>query len=245
MLHSLSLCTRRAFAKYFKLELEDFGYKFNNEIRSINTLIGTAVHDCIEGFLLKGTYDIIKETSFLDDNDIKYDKTTPDKDTAFTQINNMINSYTQNFKFKPTATELELTCEIDDNFILNGFIDILYNDTIIDLKTGNSPQNYSLQLGAYSLMYRSVYYKDIDNLFVHFIKRQSLKRPQKKPVVYEYDIKHCQLEAIKVIEKIMDLWTFFIKTKDVNVFHKNYRSYLCNKNSCVAFDTDFCREREC
>ena len=243
-------CPKRALARQFKGDITALGFTLNDDKVSAGASIGTITHKIIENYYKtkldgkvldteKGTFDL------LDDKDIEYDKTTPDRDTAIVQIKHMADEYINKVGryIKPIATEVSLEAEIADGWKLTGMADLIAESDdgicLRDLKTGSHFRSYYGQLGAYYMLMKCGEYGKPNKIFVDFVKR-ALKTKPTEISIYEYNIEMCELTAWNIMQRIMDDYNKLMETKDPFSVPENTSSQLCGDKYCLAYNSDFC-----
>lgn len=216
----------------------------------IGNSVGTACHEGINTLLLERmdgrTADpqalSAKKFADLSKGGMEFDKETPNFEVARYQMERMIAAYLPvALTLKPTRVEFSLKQLIDPQkrFWLTGHPDIAEEDSIIDLKFGKRERPYEAQLGAYSLLGRTIG-MNISRLEVHHTKRGAKTKPQPDPVITRYDQRVAEVTARKTLDIVIPMVEKFKETGDPWSFPANPNSQLCSKKWCSAWGTDFC-----
>ena len=252
MLSSYNDCPRRSAAKQFRFEIENAGFSLREPKQSSASLVGVGTHRQIERYFrsrIDGTefsVDLDKLSDLFAMDDIEWDKKIPSTEIALTFIDRMSTSYIENIgkTIIPVATEVSVNAEID-GFEVSGHIDLLciLNDkyNIRDIKTGSSMRSSHAQMGAYSLLYRSENpTKNISQLSIDFIKRNTTKKEQIEPVTIDYNIVACEQLAYSTIKRIINDYEKFKIKHDREAFPANPMSQMCSAKYCICYGTSFC-----
>ena len=258
MLPASNDCMRRAMANQYAKELAKYGYKLRHTLNNIGATIGTATHSVIEKYFASKIYQTeYNEKNSLDEvintlqdnikNGILWDDTTSNIDTAIYQIKRMATAYIESVGKHIIPIETEIRLEVDYNdWIISGQIDLVAQHEqggihLHDLKTGTTYRSHHAQLGAYSLLYRSVNTDAyVKSATIDYVERLPKSRAQKEPIITNYDVALCERVAEATIDRIIENFNKFEATGNINSFPENPMSMLCNEKYCPAFNTDFC-----
>lgn len=168
---------------------------------------------------------------------------TKDADAAEIQIKRMIAEYLPFAQtLKPRRVEFLLAVRPDElkPYLITGHPDIEEtNDDVRDMKFGRSSSPYEAQLGMYSLMRRSAG-ADPGRLFVDWVPRNTINKPQKPRETIPYDIKTAENAAWHVSDNALNQLEKFIETGNPWSFPANNQGNLCSKKWCSAWGTPWC-----
>ena len=244
-------CARRSATRIIPDTIADAGFTLTEDSQGVGAAVGTSVHkgshtvmnhkidhgdpcpekDCIESAVEE--FDTIE--------DIQFDATSPDKDTAQQQIIRISKSYYHLVapRITPVRAEFELKASLPGESTLSGHPDVLDKEEHIrDTKTGRL-RPHQAQVGAYSLLARSNNIK-VAGLDIDFLARVSIKKEQPEPQHIPYDVQTCEQEAHGVIRRVQEDVDRFEKTGDKWSFAANPMSNLCSPKYCRAYGTAWC-----
>lgn len=247
-------CGLRWAAQNMRAEIEAMGWDLRRLPRGIGAANGTAVHKAgahvleakIETGELGPEADAIEIgidslKSQADEEEIAWDDTTPERNTAEQQIIRQIRVYRGRVapQLEPIEVEGEYRAEIKPGFKLSGHPDVLVPFDLEDLKTGRNQRANSAQYGAYSLLVRSKGHEPT-RLIEDYVRRGSLKKPQPDPERVVYDAPRAERMADRIIRRIVADIERFRETHDPWSFLPNPNSYLCSSKWCPAHGTKLC-----
>lgn len=253
MLPGYGDCARRAAAKQFRRDLEAMGYEFRAVLPSVGAAAGTAVH-AVAARVMQARIDgeevpleqALEQAIVGFDEEVsggcEWDDTTRNRNAAHQQVLRMARTYLSAFRgVRPRAVELPVRANMGDAWCLSGHIDLITEDGWVrDLKTGAVSRPYLQQLGAYSLLVRSLRILDPVGLAVDFIKRCPLKREQDPVVSREFPVALAEGEAWATVRRIRRDYDAFRAGGDVREFACNPSSMMCSEKYCPAYGTAFC-----
>ena len=222
------------------------------ERQNIGATVGTACHEGIGAYLqakidklnlgLDGAISMAKRKfRTLTEKDMPTDRETPNSDTAEAQIDRMIREILPHAEtLNPKIIEFSLEIKLDTDYKLTGHADVYeHNGNIRDFKFGKNCSAYEPQLGAYRLMTRS-HGLSCTGLFIDWLPRASLKKPQPPLQVIEYNTHTCENAAHHLVEESLQRLEKFDETGDPWAFTANSNSMLCSRKWCQAWGSPFC-----
>lgn len=254
-LSSWNDCPRRESAKIFSSLIESAGFRLHHEMKKIvGAVIGTGVH-AGAGLALKGKmngcvfkYQDMEEagiTAFRDEikDGIIYDDLSPNNNTCEKQIQRISQVYWKKYYpfIEPLAIERSISAEINDDYTLTGHPDVITNTEIRDLKCGKNDKIHMPQLGGYSLLSRANQISIPDKLYIDWIPRSDIRKPQKESKTFTYDAQEAEALASSVIETIIYQHAKFLTNGCELSFPANPNSILCGSKWCPAYGTDWCK----
>lgn len=260
-------CPRRWAASNLTREVVAAGYDDLQQSLppSIGAGVGTATHSGAGYMMMQKieTGDIGNQTEAeqraLADIDaaaaggVLWDKETANKNDAQKQVLRMVASFRDEVAptLTPSAVERRLQADVGDGFVLSGQSDlqVLSPIGIDDVKTGKRSMRHWAQIGAYSLLARTVHPTlVVERLRTIFIQRVHLRLPQ-PPVLYDdYPQAVAEQAAVATIHRIKQDVAEFRRRLAVgdlppeHAFLANPGSNLCSAKWCKAWGTKFCRE---
>ena len=260
MLPNYADCPRRGISKILKRELT--GYTFNRSPQSIAALVGTAFHAGAGNIMqfkladLKFNQSDAEEVSIenlrsnLESSATEFDAVTPTTNTGEKQIRTLINSFIHEaepsiFPALPPEYSRRAACSPVLHFPadteLSGHLDVeTSGNEIIDFKTGKSAY-FQSQMGAYSLLKKSVEKKSAGKLTVWYFPRVALSKPYPGASAISYPVVYSEKIAFNTMQFIARDINNFMKSGDPDCIACNPKSNLCSEKFCMAFNTEFCR----
>lgn len=262
-------CSRRWAASAMPAEITNAGYNLTAGMpRSVGASIGSAVHSGA-AFVMQGKIDngvlgnaadaeecaVVELATQTAQADTLWDKDTMNMNEAQQQVIRMVKTFSVMLapRLHPIAVERRLVANLSDNFVLSGQSDlqVIEPESIDDLKTGRISRQHHGQMGAYSLLARTVHPDlPVKKLRVNFIPRVTIKKPQPDPIVTAYNQAVSEQAAVATIEHIKkDVAEFRRRVNEEDAaaehaFLANPASMLCSPKYCNAFGTNFCREHK-
>jgi hypothetical protein len=264
MLPAYNDCARRAAARQWRRIIEAAGFQLRETLPSIGAAVGTATHAVAEDYLrakLDGTEAEFQFSQAVDSAmatlqeetsaGCEWDDSTPRLDVAKEQITRMarILIHERAANIKPLFVEYAADADIDDGFTLTGRIDLVAEHSatgvaLVDWKTGAVSRSHHAQLGAYSLLYRTVtpdgLPSAVERASIEFVKRTPRTRPQDSVVETVYPVALCEQTAWSTIHRIKRDMSDFTKTGNPDAFAENPMSMMCSATYCPAHGTEFC-----
>lgn len=244
-------CPRRSATRIIPDTIAEAGFELREDKNGVGAAIGTSVH---KGSNLVMAHKIdhgepCPEKECIDSavaeldtiEDITYDSTSPDKDSAQKQIIRISKSYYHLVapRITPVRTEFSLKASLPSESTLSGHPDILdVENHIRDTKTGRF-RPHQAQLGGYSLLGRSNGI-GVAGLDIDFLARVALSKEQPEPLHKPYDMTVCEQEAWGVINRIQQDCDRFEETGDKWAFQANPMSNLCSPKYCRAYGSEWC-----
>lgn len=199
----------------------------------------------LDGYVVDPEQVAVSAFRKLDDGTILFDQKvgTKDSDTAIKQIKRMVAEYKPKAEtMTPQRMQFRMVGRPDPlkPYIISGTPDqYLINRDYVDLKAGKNLGQYKTQLGTYSLLGRSNG-MDSNRLFIHWIPRSTINKPQKKLVEQEYDKRVAETAAHYEIEAALEQLEKFRETGNPWVFPTKPDQNLCTKKWCPVYGTPFC-----
>jgi hypothetical protein len=259
-------CERRGAARLIPDEIAAAGFALRELPYGIGATIGTAIHKAAS-LVLKEKIDSGKmgpasvavdcATDELKEGvkrGITWDRETPALDAALIQVERMTKAYVADTapEIQPILVEERLCAQVTPNIELSGQADVIAREPgrVRDLKTGKRPGNHKPQIGAYSLLGRTIGPIDITEGVIDWVPRVSVKKPQPAPVVISLDIASSEVAAVNIMRHIEHGIQMFrngdpehgVLPGEPWSFTANPSSMLCGEKYCSAFGTDFCVE---
>lgn len=261
-------CSRRWAANTLFAEINELGFGLKRDLpSSIGATVGTSMHSGIAfimeekmksgnlGNLMEAEQRALEDFSEKVPTGILWDEVTPNNKDAQLQVARMIKVYRGTIAqdLNPVAVERRLEVRVGEDFVLSGQSDLqtIEQGGLRDHKSGKLHRQHYSQIGSYSLLGRTAHPdQPIKRLFVDFVQRVTMKKPQPEPVTDEYDQATAEQAAFTVISQIKQTTREFrrrIETGDAppeHAFLANPGSMLCSPKYCSAFGTSFCREHK-
>ena len=126
----------------------------------------------------------------------------------------------------------------------NGKIDIYDSTqgTLNDMKcsAGQTPSNYSGQLGAYAKILRDTG-RPLNQMDVVWLPIRTLSKPQPAGKVQRYNPADCLQHAVEGVKIAVQAHAIFEETKDTNKIRANPSHWGCSETYCPAYATSACR----
>lgn len=261
-------CARRWAARTLSKTLNDMGYGVKTDLpTSIGASIGTGVHagaafmlvEKMEKGKLRDDVQKDAEEFAITEYDQKvregviWDKQTENTNEAQQQVRRMVNVYRASIMpgIDPIAVERRLEADVGDGFMISGQSDLqtLQPGEIRDTKTGTALRTHYAQIGSYSLLARTAHKEfPVSKLYIDFIPRVTMKKPQPLPIVEEYDMVTAEQAAQATIDHIKIAVAEFNRRAKAgdsppeHAFLANPSSMLCSPKYCPAHGSNFCHE---
>jgi len=267
-LPSFADCPRRFAANMLLKEINEIGYGLQRDmLKSVGASIGTATHGGAAyimtekmksgelGNKTESDQRALEDFTTAMQEGVLWDDTTPNTNDATKQVLRMVHAFRTYLApdIIPVAVERRLIADIGDGFVLSGQSDmqVIEPDWIRDLKTGRMQRTHYAQLGAYSLLARTVHPEQIvKGVCVDFIPRASMKKPQPEPIIEQYNQVVAEQSAASTLSQIKANVYEFRRRIEVgdappeHAFLANPGSMLCNPKFCSAHGTNWCREHK-
>ncbi len=264
-LSSYADCPRRAAARLFKDDVLAAGFALRELPNGIGAAVGTAVHRAAAVMLdEKARTGVLPPADIATDAAIDslreaaaggmtYDRESPGLNDAEQQSARMVRAYRSAVApdIQPLIVEERIEAEVTPTLTLSGQADVIAREPgrVIDLKTGKRLGNHNGQIGAYSLLARSIGL-EVKEATIDFIQRVPVKKPQPDPVRQRHDILQVETAAANILRTMeADLRMFRegdfgrrLSPGDPWSFLANPSSKLCSAKWCPAHGTDFCHE---
>lgn len=257
-------CPTRCAANVIRKELTEMGYVFPEYVNGVSSAIGTGSHAGIKAYLEAMKTEAAKVTDAVEaginaynsevEKGIEYDATSPDGNTAETQIKAIVNAYifgiVPTIESDPNDIVLEKRLEatipghniggIQYGFTLSGHPDIVETKIkrVRDIKTGKNAQTNHSQLGGYSLLCKAMGETIPETCAIDHIPRN--KKGCGEPQVYSYEAGLCESEARNVVTIATYQLARFLSSEKLECLPNNTASMLCSSKYCSAYGTDFC-----
>lgn len=249
-------CPRKASAKLFREQIEDKGFKLRKRPPHISASLGVAAHAAfaqllrdkrdrkfnvpIADTIAYGINEFDKEVA----GGFETDDTTPNKDTAYKQIQTAIRLYAIRIlpKIEPKFIEKLVRYDLGDGFILEGHLDAYdYADFLHDTKTGGNDSNYFYQVGAYVLGLEAEG-ENVKGAQIDWLKRTPLnaKNGPAEPKVETYDPMDAAKGAFALAHRFKRDLQLFLKTGNEWSFYAHPCPMLCKEKYCDAHTSNYC-----
>ena len=254
-LPSYADCALRYAADNLRAEISALGYDLRHLPTGIAAANGTAVHagaaHILRAKIETGEYGDLADAAEIahasladsaDKDEIAYDALTPTMNAAEQQVLRQTRAYHEYVAptLEPVAVERELRARIKPGFLLVGHLDVAAPLDLNDTKTGRVSRNHAGQLGAYALLERT-HRRKANRLFVNFVQRVPMNKPQPRPVLEEYDAARAERVATRTIKRIVDDIETLRRTGEPEAaFLPNPSSMLCSDKWCRAWGTQLC-----
>lgn len=219
-------------------EQKRWGFDPSFDAPTISAIMGTLLHKAAED-----NEQDLRDKLYAHSGDIRFDKTTPDLDTAARQCARMLRELHTK---RPDWREADLLeCEWEatiDGVRLTGHPDRVrfigdHELDVHDLKTSAWPPGakHSAQMGGYALLaFLNLKRKPVTG-HIHHLPRTVMSKPQAPMSTVIFPLDPCAREARRIIKAIAAN-----KGKAPNNLPCNPSSTLCRKQWCQAYGTPYC-----
>lgn len=258
-LTSFADCGLRSAVNAWWSEFTALGYEPRVLATSAALAVGSGTHGSIAATMLDKkngiTVDLKRSTErgiFEFDEKIKNsylipDELTPDKNSAYKQIDKLARSYYSTFGYraKPLHVEEKHTVVLKGvapGYELQGTLDqIIQEDflTLLDAKTGKVKRIHPEQVAGYNFLAkdRKIYLRALGDIF---LKRKNADQDADRPILTYYPIAAAEALAKARIKQIVQAHQEFKRTGNPLAFPTNHMSMMCDAKYCSAFGTPIC-----
>jgi hypothetical protein len=223
--------------------------------RNIGAVIGTACHHAARHLLEEIASDgcpIIGEaievavesyTEKISGSEVQYDATTRSRTKGIDQVSGILRVFLPELSKIATieniiAIERRVIADIGDGFDLSGQPDLILKTGVFDWKFGGVSRPAHAQLGAYSLLQRSIGNRLTDGVICHV--------PRGKETISQtrYDLSIAEKYAYASVKKIIRDIKNYRETENTEIFTANPSSQICTPKYCKAYGTEWCQLTE-
>ena len=201
-------CGLRGAVRSFPQKFKDEGYTIRELSKGIGASVGTGVHSGVKYTLEKkkdtGFPAGIEETTdksisaFDEDiiDGVEFDSKSPNVDTAHKQVIRITRAYKTFIepKVKPIHLEEEFQAKHRD-YLITGHPDQVTENSIRDVKTGNSYMSYFVQGGGYGLVHKANKGIPKLNFIIDWLRRVSIKKEYPRPMSIKFDMRQAENSA--------------------------------------------------